>query len=211
MLWAHSSAWCGKFSSLKILFPLLWCHPFPFLEGADQVAAVGKAGFLTDVGQILIGKQEQVGRLIDPCKFNIFLAGLVVGFPEELGKIRIAHATHLCQLMHPQGFAAMLLDIFGHRVDRSVAVIRCRNDRVGIYALFLQAAHQVGQQRSNIGADQDIVAVRMFPLFLQAVSQKLQNGKLLKLLSAEMDIIRVLLVSDPEQLGEAGPVLIGDI
>ena len=46
--------------SLSFLFksflPLLWCHALPFLEGADQVAAVGKTGFLADIGQILIGK-----------------------------------------------------------------------------------------------------------------------------------------------------------
>ena len=98
------------------------------------MAAIGKACLLTDIGQILIGKKKQVGCLVDAGKFDIFLAGLIVGFPEQFGKVGIAHAAHLCQLMYPQRFSAVLLDVFGNRVDRGITIVRCSNDGVCIHA-----------------------------------------------------------------------------
>ena len=70
--------------------PLLWCHSLPLFEGADQVTAVGKAGLLADIRQILVCEKQQIRRFVNAGKFNIFLAGLIVGFPEKLRKIRSA-------------------------------------------------------------------------------------------------------------------------
>lgn len=55
-------------------------------EGADQVTAVGKAGFLADIRQILVCEKQQIRRFVNAGKFNIFLAGLIVGFPESFAK-----------------------------------------------------------------------------------------------------------------------------
>ena len=72
--------------------PLLWCHSLPLFEGADQVTAVGKAGLLADIRQILVCEKQQIRRFVNAGKFNIFLAGLIVGFPEKLRKIRVTSA-----------------------------------------------------------------------------------------------------------------------
>ena len=97
--------------------PLLWCHSLPLFEGADQVTAVGKAGLLADIRQILVCEKQQIRRFVNAGKFNIFLAGLIVGFPEKLRKIRVTHTAHLRKLMYTKRLSAVLLNIFGNGID----------------------------------------------------------------------------------------------
>ena len=51
------------------------------------MAAIGKAGFLTDIIQVKIGKEQQILSLTKADKFNIFFTGLAIEFPEAFGKI----------------------------------------------------------------------------------------------------------------------------
>lgn len=57
-----------------LFFPLSGGAAFLFSECPYQVAAVCKTGFLADVVQILIGKEQQIRHFIDAYIFNIFFA-----------------------------------------------------------------------------------------------------------------------------------------
>ena len=81
------------------------------------MTAVGKAGLLADIRQILVCEKQQIRRFVNAGKFNIFLAGLIVGFPEKLRKLRVTHTAHLRKLMYTKRLSAVLLNIFGNGID----------------------------------------------------------------------------------------------
>ena len=67
------------------------------------MAAIGKAGFLTDIIQVKIGKEQQILSLTKSDKFNIFFTGLAIEFPEAFGKIGITHIAAVCKLLNLAG------------------------------------------------------------------------------------------------------------
>ena len=78
---------------------LLWRH-FVLVSESLNMAAIGKSGFLTDIIQVKIGKEQQILSLAKADKFNIFFTGLAIEFPEAFGKIGITHITHSGKVFH---------------------------------------------------------------------------------------------------------------
>ena len=66
---------------------LLWRHFVLASESLNKMAAIGKSGFLTDIIQVKIGKEQQILSLTKADKFNIFFTGLPVDFTEIFGKM----------------------------------------------------------------------------------------------------------------------------
>ena len=142
--------------------PLLRGLSPPFAESADQVAAVGEAGFLSDIVQIQIGKQQKFLNLVHPGKFDIFLAGLVVRLAEEAGKMRVTHAAQPGQLLNLQILGAVLVNVLADPEDRHVPVIDGGDHRLCVEPALLQQADQMGQQHGHAGAGEDIEAIHLF-------------------------------------------------
>ena len=63
------------------------CHTILRLKRLYKMATVRKSRLLTDVVHILIGEQQQILRLAQTDKLNIFLARLPIHLAETLGKI----------------------------------------------------------------------------------------------------------------------------
>ena len=88
------------------------------LEGADKVAAVGKTRFLTDVVEVVVGKNKIVGRLAYAQIVYKLLAALAVNAAETLGKVGITHAAALGKLGNAQILRIMSVNILGYGVNR---------------------------------------------------------------------------------------------
>lgn len=85
------------------------------------MAAVRKAGFLTDVIQVKIGEKKEVLYLKNPKPFNICLTAYAVNGLEFFCKTGIAHSTFLGKLIYLEAVFDMKVNVFCNIVD----IIRC--------------------------------------------------------------------------------------
>ena len=94
------------------------------LECFYKVAAIGKACFLTYIGEVKIGKEQKFSCLDVSQLLHIFLAGLAVYPQEFLGKIGIAHTAHIRNVSDLYALAKIFFNILGYVVDIVNAVLR---------------------------------------------------------------------------------------
>lgn len=79
---------------------LLWRNLIMLLKGADQVAAIGKSGFIGDIIQIIVSEEQQIFHFAEPYKFNVLLTALPVMLVKQLGKVGVTHVVMMGKLFH---------------------------------------------------------------------------------------------------------------
>ena len=147
---------------------LLRCDTMFAPECLDKVAAIRKAGLLTDVVQVKIRKKQKILCLAQPDKFNVFLAGLPIELPEALGKIGIAHVADGGKILDLDRFVRMCIDVFGDRVDRILGIRQCKR-LVGVKAKRTPFPQDMGEQCIDMRLDHNTVAVFLRSHFLNTV------------------------------------------
>ena len=153
---------------------LLRCDSVLAPERLDKVAAIRKAGLLADVVQVKIRKKQEILCLAQPDKFNVFLAGLPIEFPEALGKIGIAHVADGGKILDLDRFVRMCINVFGDRVDRILG-IRQGKRLVGVKAQRTPFPQDMGKQCIDMRLDHDPVAIFLCSHFLNTVRKKMLN------------------------------------
>ena len=136
----------------------------PFFEGADQMAAVRKAGLSCNIVQIVVGKEQKVFDFIQTDKFNILLAALPVVFQKQFGEVRVAHVVFVCQRLNVDVLLRMPVN-----VDKDIlhTLLFTLGDGFEIKADPLavpcpqKAEEQCGKKRVDVG----VVAVFLFAGF----------------------------------------------
>lgn len=87
---------------------------FQFFIGLNEMTAVGESGFLTDIIQIVVGKEQHIVCFADFDEFYVFLAGLSIQKLKIFGKVRVTHTALLCQFFNAQQLVRVFIDVFGN-------------------------------------------------------------------------------------------------
>ena len=96
---------------------LLRSDALHFFIGLDKVAAVCEARLLTDIIQIVVGKEQHIISLADLDELYVLLTGFTIQQLEAFRKIGVAHTTLSGQFFYTQQLIRMLIDVFGNIVE----------------------------------------------------------------------------------------------
>lgn len=96
---------------------LFWCGLIMFFKGADQMAAVSKPGFIGNIIQIIVCKEQQIFYFAEPYKLDVLLTALTIVFVKQLGKVGIAHMIMVGKILHIDILLGMFVNINQHIMD----------------------------------------------------------------------------------------------
>lgn len=141
-------------------------------EAFNEMAAVGKARFLTDIVYVVIGEKEIFLRLVNPHVLNVFLAAHAVMLTEFLCKAGIAHAALLGNIAYLQIIIDRGVDKLGD-IIYPVAVLGRNVTAVDYQTLIEPASYYAHKQPVNMGLQHYIKAVAVIINLVDALGKHL--------------------------------------
>ena len=101
------------------------CHMTEVLEYPDEMAAVTKSRFLTDIGKIIVGLHKKILRFVDAYPLDVGVAGHAIVIAELGSKIGVAHTKPCGEILHAQFLSIVAVYIFCHRGKKFVWGFQC--------------------------------------------------------------------------------------
>ena len=130
----------------------------PFSENLNQMAAVRKPRFLTDIAQIKIRKQQKILGLADAHEFYVFLAGSPIILFKALGKIRIAHVAHIRKFLNLDRLPHVRINV-SRNLMNGFHLRGTDSGNIRVKASLPPEPDQLYQQIADLIVDDHIVAV----------------------------------------------------
>ena len=128
---------------------LFWRNAPAFLKAFNQMAAIGKAGDLTDVGEIKIREQKKLFYLVNTHVLNVFLAAFSVDFLKTFGKIGVAQSAVGCNITYLQFVVEVSRNIWQNIID-VIVILYGIHGGIKAEAVLLPVANNNNQQLENL-------------------------------------------------------------
>ena len=87
------------------------------------MATVKKAGFKGNIIDVIVCVEQIVLGFYETDIGDVLLTGAAVGFPEQLGKMGIAHVAHFRKLLYFKRFTGVSVDVFQNMMKRKVRIV----------------------------------------------------------------------------------------